>query len=167
MRKLFKLPLACVAILCRQSVLVQALTEILSLPETVFTFGDEIEGKIAKNDWLLRDREFDRASTITISEEFPDMQWILIDWSSLETEIHVQGVLIHTDETQMTSGHMKFYVDNQECTSGSVGPNAVGGAFNCYLRGSTFKVVCTETCSPSLAVSEIKLWDTKIISLGG
>ena len=76
-------------------------------------------------------------------------------------------MLIHTDESQMTSGRMRFYVDNQECPSGNVGPNAVGGAFNCGLTGTTFKVICTETCSPSLAVSEIKLWDTQIISVGG
>ena len=68
----------------------------------------------------------------------------------------------------MTSGTIKFYVDDVECpdTSG-VGVNAIGGVFNCDLTGVEFKVLCPETCSPNLAVTEIKLWKDEIVSHTG
>ena len=68
----------------------------------------------------------------------------------------------------MTSGRLKFYVDDTECPdTGNVGLNAIGGVFNCGLSGRTFKVICAETCSPSLAVNEIKVWKTSILSTKG
>ena len=67
----------------------------------------------------------------------------------------------------MTSGRMRFYVDDQECPSDNVGVNAVGGVFNCGLSGRVFKIMCTETCSPYLAVNEIRLWKSSILSTKG
>ena len=66
----------------------------------------------------------------------------------------------------MTSGRIKFYVDGQECpnTSG-VGLNAIGGVFNCGIKGKSFRVVCTEACKPNFAIRELKLWETKVLNL--
>lgn len=68
----------------------------------------------------------------------------------------------------MTSGRLKFYVDDTECPSpGTVGLNAIGGVFNCGLSGTKFKVMCTETCSPFFAINEIKLYKSSILSTKG
>lgn len=66
----------------------------------------------------------------------------------------------------MTSGTLKFYVDGVECpnTSG-VGLDAIGGVFNCGLKGSRFRVVCSETCKPNFAIRELKLWKAKVLNL--
>ena len=76
--------------------------------------------------------------------------------------------MFHTREDLMTSGTIKFYVDDVECpdTSG-VGVNAIGGVFNCGLTGTSFKVKCTTACDPNFAVQEIKLWNDKAVSLKG
>ena len=66
----------------------------------------------------------------------------------------------------MTSGTIKFYVDDVECpdTSG-VGVNAVGGVFNCGLTGKKFKVVCTDVCIPNFAIRELKIWKAKVLNV--
>ena len=71
----------------------------------------------------------------------------------------MKGVLFHTNENEMTSGTVKFYVDGVECPdTGGVGVNAIGGVFNCNLEGNLFKAICTDVCSPNMAVQEVKLW---------
>ena len=80
----------------------------------------------------------------------------------------MRGVLFFTDETQMTGGTIKFYVDGIECpdTSG-VGLNGHGGVFNCGLVGRVFKAICTHTCTPKFAVRELKLFKEEALSVGG
>lgn len=102
-----------------------------------------------------------------LSDTAPANQWIEYDWSDQGT-IHVQGVLFYTREDLMTSGTIKFYVDDVECpdTSG-VGVNAIGGVFNCDLEGTIFTAVCEGTCSPYFAVQELQLWRDEIVSHTG
>lgn len=66
----------------------------------------------------------------------------------------------------MTSGTIKFYVNDQLCldTSG-VGVNAVGGVFNCGLKGTRFKAICDTICWPKLAVRELKLWKGHVLNV--
>ena len=68
----------------------------------------------------------------------------------------------------MSSGEIKFYVDDIECpnTSG-VGTNALGGVFNCGLTGSTFEARCTTACSPYMSIVELFLWKDKAVTLSG
>ena len=114
---------------------------------------------------MLDDEEL--STGIKISEDTPGKQWIIIDWSGYEEDHTVNGVYIHTDENQMTSGRMRFYVDDVECPAGNVGVNGIGGVFNCGLSGRKFVIACSEPCSPYLAVNEIKLWKSSILSTEG
>ena len=80
----------------------------------------------------------------------------------------VNAILIETDETQMTSGEIKLYIDGVECPdTNGVGIGAVGGVFNCGLIGSTFEAICTTTCSPSMSIVEIFLWKEAAMTLYG
>ena len=69
----------------------------------------------------------------------------------------------------MTSGTVKFYVDNVECSDSinGVGTGGKGGVFNCGLTGSNFVARCTDVCSPNLSVVELKLWKLKALTLSG
>ena len=58
----------------------------------------------------------------------------------------VNGVLFHTDESQMTSGLIEFYVKNADgdyalCPDTS-GVNINGGVFNCGLTGVSMFIYC-------------------------
>ena len=60
----------------------------------------------------------------------------------------------------MTSGTIKFYIDDVECSDSfsGVGLNGYGGVFNCGGTGSRFRAQCDTVCSPALSVVELKLW---------
>ena len=78
------------------------------------------------------------------------------------------AVWLTTDEALMTSGTIKFYVDDVECpNTNGVGVNALGGVFNCNLNGLELKIVCTTTCSPNFAINELKIWKIDAVSVGG
>ena len=80
----------------------------------------------------------------------------------------VNAILMETDEDQMTSGTVKFYIDGVECPdTGGVGVNGVGGVFNCGLEGSTFEAVCTTACSPFMSIVELYVWKEKAMTLFG
>ena len=65
----------------------------------------------------------------------------------------------------MTSGEMKFFIDEVECpNTNGVGTNAIGGLFNCGLTGTTFRVECTTFCD-AFVIVEIFLWKDKALSL--
>ena len=75
---------------------------------------------------------------------------------------------MHTDESQMTSGTVNFYVGGVQCPeTNGVGVDAKGGVFNCGLSGRTFEARCEPECSDTMAVVEIKLWKHKIMSIYG
>ena len=81
---------------------------------------------------------------------------------------YVGAVWLTTDEALMTSGTIKFYVDDVECpNTNGVGVNALGGVFNCNLNGLELKIVCTTTCSPNFAINELKIWKIDAVSVGG
>ena len=68
----------------------------------------------------------------------------------------------------MTSGEIKFYIDDVECpNTDGIGVNAVGGLFNCGLNGSTFEARCTTVCEPKMSIVEIKLWKNPAVTLDG
>ena len=68
-----------------------------------------------------------------------EQQFIIFHWAYDDT-YPIGGVLFHTNEALMTSGTVKFYVDDVECpNTNDVGVNAVGGVFNCNLNGNTFR----------------------------
>ena len=87
------------------------------------------------------------------------VQKIKYDWTNCGGPTLINAILLETDETQMTSGTVKFYIDGVECPdTGSVGVNAIGGIFNCGLTGSTFEAVCTTPCEPYMSIVEVFLW---------
>ena len=95
-------------------------------------------------------------------------QVIKYDWSSCGGATEINAILMETDETQMTSGTVKFYIDGVECpNTNGVGVGAVGGLFNCGLTGSTFEARCTTPCSPYFSVVELFLWKDKAMTLDG
>ena len=68
----------------------------------------------------------------------------------------------------MSSGTVKFYVDDVECPeTNGVGVQAVGGVFNCNLEGYTFKAVCTDTCYPSMFVLEMQVFTKTALTAVG
>ena len=75
---------------------------------------------------------------------------------------------METHEGRMTSGEIKFFVDDVECPdTNGVGVGAKGGIFNCGLTGSTFEARCTTICEPKLSVVELKLWKDTALTLNG
>ena len=67
----------------------------------------------------------------------------------------------------MDSGTIKFYVNDQLCPDASgVGVNAIGGVFNCGLKGTKFKAICETQCD-RLAVRELRLYKGKILNVLG
>ena len=111
---------------------------------------------------------------LTTGYEVPESdfinQVITYDWSGCGgvTDTEVNAILIETDESRMTSGLVKFYIDDVECTdTNSVGVDAVGGLFNCGLTGSSFTAKCTIACSPYMSIREIVLWKDKAMTLDG
>ena len=70
-----------------------------------------------------------------------------MDFRYMADGYDVGGILFHTNEMLMTSGTITFSVDGKLCPdTGGVGVNAIGGVFNCGLRGQTFRVECTTVC---------------------
>lgn len=146
--------------------------EVGEFSNVVITVGDtelESDGTVGQVDGAgLRLIDQDIQTGYSVPESLPDNQWVTFDWTHYSESTLINGVLFYTDETLMTGGTIKFYVDDVECpdTSG-VGVNGVGGAFNCGLAGRVFTARCTETCTPNFSVTEVKLWKPKIVSLGG
>ena len=67
----------------------------------------------------------------------------------------------------MTSGTLSFTVDGTTCPdTNGVGVSAVGGAFNCKLTGTTFKVECIDECD-AFVIVQLSLWKDKIMTLDG
>ena len=99
----------------------------------------------------------------------PAVQSIIFDWTACTAiDDLIEGVWIHTDESQMTSGTMNFYVNGVLCPdTNGVGVNAIGGVFNCGLSGRTFEAICEPECDTKMAVIEIKLYKQKIMSAYG
>ena len=117
---------------------------------------------------ILTDNTLDAVYTVA-KVTAPAVQSIIFDWTACTTtDDLIEGVFIHTDESQMNSGTMNFYVGGQKCTDTSgVGVNAIGGVFNCGLSGRTFEARCDIECSDRMAVVEIKLWKQKIMNVYG
>lgn len=75
-----------------------ALDEITAYSSAYFYLGDEIDGYSPDNDsWDLWD--YLLYSGIAITEDKPEQQWIVVDWSDNRKDVLVNGVYIHTDET--------------------------------------------------------------------
>jgi len=103
---------------------------------------------------------------IVVSDANPEYQSIVANWGGVAYD--VGAVWLVTDEALMTSGTVKFYVDEVECPdTNGVGVNALGGVFNCNLKGEELKIVCTSTCSPNFAIKELKIWNINAVSVGG
>ena len=98
-------------------------------------------------------------------------QYIEYDWSGCGDNAlaKIESVLLETDESQMTSGTVKFYVDDVECSDSvnGVGTGGKGGVFNCGLTGTRFVARCTSACTPNFSVVELKLWKKEVVSLQG
>lgn len=103
----------------------------------------------------------------SISSANPAQQFYKANWSAVGPT-PVKAVMFATDETLMTAGLIKFYVDGVVCPdTNGVGINASGGVFNCDLVGSEFLAICEETCTPNLAITEVVIWQLKAVSIGG
>ena len=93
---------------------------------------------------------------------------MVVDWFD-HGEATVNAVYFHTDETLMTSGTIRFMVDDYVCpdTSG-VGVNGKGGVFNCGLVGNYLYIDCyPDLCQPNFSVTEIKIWNSPAVSVYG
>lgn len=102
-----------------------------------------------------------------VPESLPDEQWIKYDLSAYGPQ-KFKGVLFHTYEERMTSGTVKFFVDGVECPDTlGVGVNAIGGVFNCNLKGNVFEARCTAVCSPGLSVIEMQVYAYSILTVEG
>jgi len=90
---------------------------------------------------------------ILIPASLPEEQYITLDLTSYDEDLDFKGVWLHTDEANMSAGTVSFSVDGVPCPdTNGIGVDAIGGAFNCNLKGRSLEISCTETCSPYLAV---------------
>jgi len=117
---------------------------------------------------ILTDHKLDAVYSVAKATA-PAVQSIIFDWTACTTtDDLIEGVWIHTDESQMTAGTMNFYVDGVLCPdTNGVGVNAIGGVFNCGLSGKTFEARCEPECDTKMAVIELKLWKQKILTVYG
>ena len=90
---------------------------------------------------ILTDKKLDTVYTVAKTTA---VQSIIFDWTACTTtDDLIEGVWIHTDESQMSSGTMNFYVGGQKCLdTNGVGVAAIGGVFNCGLSGRTLEARC-------------------------
>ena len=93
---------------------------------------------------------------------------IKYDFTRCGRDVTINAVLVETNEDRMLDGEIKFFVDGIQCPdTNGVGVGAIGGLFNCGLRGSTFELRCTSTCTPRLSVVELYLYEARALSLQG
>lgn len=93
---------------------------------------------------------------------------IKYDWTACGVETTINAVFMHTDQTQMLGGTVKFSVDDVLCpNTNGVGTGGEGGVFNCGLSGYTFKLWCDPACTNELAIVELKLWKESLLNYAG
>ena len=116
----------------------------LALAQTEDEIGDYTCLTVISGDYI---RDNDHLTGHKISDSDPSNQRIEWDWTACGGATMVNAILIETNELDMTSGTMKFFIDGVECPdTGGVGVNGVGGLFNCGLEGSVFVAECTTVC---------------------
>ena len=134
-----------------------ACIEKICLAQTEDEIGEYTCLTIEGGDETLRDHAYN--TKYEVAQTDPTNQFIKYDWSSCGGATTVNAILIETDETRMSSGEIKFFIDGVECpNTNGVGVGAVGGVFNCGLNGSTFEARCTTLCTPFMSIVEIFLW---------
>ena len=137
------------------------------LAQTEFEIGEYPCLNIVSGSSALTDQSHSTQFQVAAAEHAN--QYIEYDWSACGGDTRIDAIWFETNELQMTSGTVKFYIDDVECSDSvfGVGTNAQGGVFNCGLTGSKFVARCTDVCSPFMSVIELRVWKYKALTLDG
>ena len=128
----------------------------MDFASAVVVRGDGGDARLSHDNDLLTGFE--------MSDSIKANQWLKVTFDA--PTIWLNGVWLYTDEKAMTSGTIKFYVDGVLCPdTAGVGVNAIGGVFNCGLKGREFKVICEDLCTPHFAIRELKIWKANVLNV--